>query len=98
MSRKGRLAIKVAAIRKAGKKYALGKYSKIEYFYMTKTKIKKIVAKKKSLSLFWRKLKGATGYQIAYAKNASLQDATYKSIRKNKKMRQESASCPRAGR
>lgn len=84
MSRKGRLAIKVAAIRKAGKKYALGKYSKIEYFYMTKTKIKKIVAKKKSLLLLWRKLKGATDYQIAYAKNASLQDATYKSIRKNK--------------
>ncbi len=48
----------------------------------SKTKIKKITAKKKTLKVTWKKVKGITGYEIQYSLKKNFKNAKIKKIKK----------------
>lgn len=84
LSKKSRIAIKIAPVKVIGKKTVMGKYSKVNYYHMSNVKIKKLIAEKKKIRVILKKFTGITGYQIAYSQKASLKNARYKTVRKNK--------------
>lgn len=84
MSKKSCIEIKVAPVRVVGKQSVQGKYSKAKYFYMAKTKIRKLTAKNKKITVLLAKFSGADGYQIIYSKKASLKHAKYKTVKGKK--------------
>ncbi|MGI5931400.1 MAG: sirohydrochlorin cobaltochelatase [Eubacterium sp.] len=77
--------IRVQAAKKVNSAVYYGKYSAEKIVLINQMAIKKVKSGKKSLTIFWKKAKGITGYQVQYAEKKNMKRAKTVTISSAKK-------------